>query len=96
MSKNEHRKSDCDIMDSKDGHTPPKLLTVKEVAEYLRVHPRTAYRLITGGSIGAIKIGSQWRVPEAALMEFLEKGWQESASGGKKKPEPDQYKLPLD
>lgn len=96
MSNSEHRKSDCDIMDNKTGNTPPKLLTVKEVAEMLRVHQRTAYRLITGGSIRAIKIGSQWRVPESALMDFLEQGWQESASQGKKKQDPDQYKLPLD
>lgn len=80
-----------------DTPKPPNLLTVREVAEMLRVHQRTAYRLITGGSIKAIKIGSQWRVPEKALMDFLEKGWQESASQGKKKPDgPQQYKLPLD
>lgn len=83
-------------MDKHDSQKPPTLLTVREVAEMLRVHQRTAYRLITSGSIKAIKIGSQWRVPERALMDFLEKGWQESASQGKKKRDPDQYKLPLD
>jgi len=83
-------------MDSKDKLQPPNLLTVREVADHLRVHQRTAYRLITGGSIKAIKIGSQWRVRESALMEFLEQGWKEAASQDKKKPDPDQYKLPLD
>lgn len=97
MSKNEHRKSDCDIMDNKDTISPPTLLTVREVADFLRVHQRTAYRLITSGGIKAIKIGSQWRVPESALMEFIESGWKDSASvSRKKKPEPDQFKLPLD
>lgn len=75
---------------------PPTLLTVREVAEVLRVHQRTAYRLITGGSIKAIKIGSQWRVPEEALMDFIEQGWKESASKGKKESGPKQFKLPLD
>lgn len=84
-------------MDSKDTSTPPTLLTVREVADLLRVHQRTAYRLITGGSIKAIKIGSQWRVPESALMEFIESGWKESATTSKKKKaDPDQFKLPLD
>lgn len=83
-------------MDNKDKLRPPTLLTVREVAELLRVHQRTAYRLITGGSIKAIKIGSQWRVPEGALMEFIETGWKESTSSGKKKSGPKQYKLPLE
>jgi len=83
-------------MDNKDILSPPTLYTVREVAELLRVHQRTAYRLITGGSIKAIKIGSQWRVPKNALMEFINSGWQDSASQGKKKPESQQYKLPLE
>lgn len=75
----------------------PTLYTVREVAEALRIHQRTAYRLITEGAIKAIKIGSQWRVPESALMEFIDTGWRASAEG--KKPEskgPEQLKLPLD
>ncbi|WP_319582743.1 helix-turn-helix domain-containing protein [uncultured Pseudodesulfovibrio sp.] len=83
-------------MDNSDAPRPPTLLTVSEVADYLRVHQRTAYRLITKGDIKAIKIGSQWRVPEKALMEFLESGMQASVSTAKKKAEPDQFKLPLD
>ena len=74
----------------------PALYTVREVAEALRVHSRTAYRLITQGSIKAIKIGSQWRVPERALMEFIESGWKESL---REKPRsvkgPRQLKLPM-
>ena len=83
-------------MDSNGISKTPNLLTVREVADVLRVHQRTAYRLITGGNIKAIKIGSQWRVSEGALMEFIEKGWKESASQGKKKSGPEQFKLPLD
>jgi excisionase family DNA binding protein len=83
-------------MDNSDAPRPPTLLTVREVADYLRVHQRTAYRLITNGSIKAIKIGSQWRVPEQALMEFLESGMKASEPKGKKKAGPDQFKLPLD
>ena len=76
---------------------PPTLLTVQEVADLLRVHQRTAYRLITRGDIKAIKIGSQWRVSEAALLEFIESGWKTAA---KRQPKPgkgpQQLRLPLD
>lgn len=75
----------------------PTLYTVREVAEALRVHQRTAYRLITGGSLGAIKIGSQWRVPESALLEFIESGWRETAEARPvEKKGPKQLRLPLD
>jgi excisionase family DNA binding protein len=70
---------------------------VREVAEALRVHQRTAYRLITEGALGAIKIGSQWRVPESALMEFIETGWRTSMESKKRDSKgPEQLKLPLD
>jgi len=85
------------MVNNKESTKPPTLLTVKEVAELLRVHQRTAYRLITGGTIRAVKIGSQWRVPEQALLDFIEDGLNEPVPiATKKKPVSDQYKLPLD
>ncbi|MES9997322.1 helix-turn-helix domain-containing protein [Desulfovibrio aminophilus] len=77
-----------------DTPVTPRLLTVKEVAEALRVHARTAYRLVTEGSIRAVKIGSQWRVSEAALLEFIEKGTPIERPA-KAEPVQKQYKLPL-
>ncbi len=80
-----------------DGSRTPALLTVKEVADALRVHYRTAYRLVTAGSIKAIKIGSQWRVPEASLLDFIEHGWKEVQSQKKEVHDgPKQLKLPLE
>ena len=52
----------------------PTLYTVQEVADTLRVHARTVYTLIKRQEIKAIRIGTQWRVPESALFEFIEKG----------------------
>ena len=37
----------------------PRLLTIREVADILRVHNRTAYRLVKDGSIAAIRVGTQ-------------------------------------
>ena len=38
-----------------------KILTVPEVAELLRVHPSTIYRLLREKKISAFKLGSDWR-----------------------------------
>lgn len=75
----------------------PKLYTVQEVAEALRVHYRTAYRLITGGSIEGIKIGKQWRVKEQTLLDYLEGGWKDNLQQKKRVPRgPKQLMLPLE
>jgi len=76
------------------GGVLPRLLTIQEVADILRIHARTAYRLVKDGSIGAIRVGTQWRVTEDALHEYVARGWRHW------KPEPArnrprQCKLPL-
>ena len=39
----------------------PQVLTVKDLCEYLRVHPSTIYRLLKAGQLPAFKVGSDWR-----------------------------------
>ena len=74
----------------------PILYTVQEVADSLRVHKRTAYNLIKNGELKAVKIGTQWRVPEGALFEFIERGGQRPTGRKKRRSGPEQLKLPLD
>jgi len=38
-----------------------KVLTVNELAGYLRVHRSTIYRLLKKGQLPGFKIGSDWR-----------------------------------
>jgi excisionase family DNA binding protein len=38
-----------------------RVMTVKEVSDYLHVHPSTIYRLIKRRQIPAFRIGSDWR-----------------------------------
>ncbi|KKU04271.1 MAG: hypothetical protein UY39_C0019G0010 [Candidatus Kaiserbacteria bacterium GW2011_GWC2_49_12] len=52
-----------------------KLLTLKEVADILRVNERTVFRLIHGQNargvkLPATKIGT-WRISQKALTDFL-------------------------
>ena len=48
-----------------------RLLTVHEVADYLRTTPNTIYRWCRSSRINAIKIGKEWRIDEDALNSFL-------------------------
>ena len=74
----------------------PTLYTVREIADTLRIHPRTAYRLIQEGKVRGIKVGSQWRVPESSLLEYIESGLRVSRSGIKDdKKGSEQLNLPL-
>lgn len=52
------------------------LLTLKEVAQELRVNERTVFRLIrgentTGKKLPAIMIGHSWRIRKEDLEKFL-------------------------
>jgi excisionase family DNA binding protein len=37
------------------------IMTVRELSDYLRVHPTTVYRLLKGGKLPAFRVGSDWR-----------------------------------
>jgi excisionase family DNA binding protein len=50
----------------------PKLLTVQEAADYLRVTDQTVIRYIKAGELGARKIRRQWRIDESALQRLTE------------------------
>jgi len=49
-----------------------ELLTVAEVADYLRVSRVTAWRWCQEGLIPAFQIGRNWRIPRDELLELLE------------------------
>jgi excisionase family DNA binding protein len=39
----------------------PAVMTVTDLARYLKVHPSTVYRLLRTGQLPAFKVGSDWR-----------------------------------
>ncbi len=49
-----------------------RLLTIKEVAKYLRVSERSVLRYIEAGRLEASKVG-YWRVSEKALEDFIKR-----------------------
>lgn len=50
---------------------PARVLSVDELAAALTVHRNTAAAMIQAGTIRAIRTGRTWKIPIAALEEFL-------------------------
>jgi len=48
-----------------------ELMTVEEVADYLRVTEKTIYRLLERSGIPAAKVGHQWRFDKASIDEWI-------------------------
>ncbi len=52
-------------------HSFGKILTISEVAQILRMHRNTVYRLVKQGDLPGFKIGDNWRVDAKALRTLL-------------------------
>jgi excisionase family DNA binding protein len=50
-----------------------ELLTIAEVAVYLKLSRRTAWRWCKSGQLPANKVGHQWRVARSDLENFIRK-----------------------
>ena len=48
-----------------------ELLTIAEVAAYLKLSRRTAWRWCKSGHLPAVKVGHQWRVSFRDLENFI-------------------------
>ena len=60
------------------------ILDAEEVANMLRVHPRTIMRLASQGEIPGFKVGGQWRFRREAIDQYIRD--QEQQHSGQKKP----------
>jgi len=52
--------------------SPGELLTLKEVAAYLKLAERTVYLYAQNGRLPGIKIGSAWRFRRSELDQWLD------------------------
>lgn len=52
-------------------NTAGEILTLKEVADYLKVTERTIYRLAGAKKIPAFKVGGTWRFSRADIDEWI-------------------------
>lgn len=49
-----------------------EIMTIKEVAIFLKVNERTIYRLAINGKMPAFKVGAAWRVSRDELNIWIE------------------------
>jgi excisionase family DNA binding protein len=47
------------------------VLTVREVAEILRVHQVTVYRLIRNGTLSPLRVGRVWRFDRGQVEDLV-------------------------
>ncbi|MDT0217423.1 helix-turn-helix domain-containing protein [Alcaligenes sp. AB3] len=47
------------------------ILTIKDVAEYLKVTERTIYRLVAAKKIPGFKVGGMWRFRQADIDGWI-------------------------
>ena len=48
-----------------------EILTIREVADYLKVTQRTLYRLVQEGKLPAFKVGNSWRFRREDLNQWI-------------------------
>lgn len=60
-------------MSAEDSHRPGnEILTIEEVAEYLRLTPQTIYKWAQERRIPAVKLGKEWRFRRSVLDRWLD------------------------
>jgi len=60
---------------------PDAVLTIDELAEYLKIAKSTLYKLAQQGRIPAQKVGRHWRFRKAAIDRWLESSGGRDANG---------------
>ena len=54
-----------------DDTMPSRITTVAEVAEHLKVHRTTVYRMVRKGEIPVFKIGTDYRFDRDAIEKWM-------------------------
>ena len=54
-----------------------RILTVRDVSNYLRVHPSTIYKMLKRNQLPAFRVGSDWRFTVEAIDR-----WRSSVETG--------------
>ena len=45
--------------------------TAQEVADLLKTHRYTVYKLLKSGKLGAFRISNEWRIPVSELHKYM-------------------------
>jgi excisionase family DNA binding protein len=47
------------------------ILTIRDVAEMLKLTEKTAYRLVSGGELPGFKVGGSWRFRKSEIDKWI-------------------------
>lgn len=50
-----------------------EIMTMKEVASYLKINEKTAYRLASEGKLPGFKVGGSWRFRQSDIDKWIDK-----------------------
>jgi excisionase family DNA binding protein len=59
-------------------NTQPRVLTVRELAGYLRIHQATVYRLLREQKLPAFRVGADWRFNREEIEQWMVHGQKRS------------------
>jgi excisionase family DNA binding protein len=65
-----------------NNYSMPRVMTVKELSSYLRVHPSTIYKLLRRGELPGFRIGTDWRFNAEVIDRWCLEGNLKPGSGG--------------
>jgi len=51
---------------------PDEIMTIQEVAAYLKIKEKTAYRLVAEGKIPGFKVGGSWRFRRGEIESWID------------------------
>ncbi len=68
--------------------TDGEILTIKQVADYLKVTERTIYRLAAAKKIPAFKVGGTWRFSRADIESWIKQQSMDALDTGREAPVP--------
>ena len=50
-----------------------EILTIREVAELLKINEKTAYRLAADGKLPGFKVGGSWRFERSEISSWIKR-----------------------
>lgn len=72
-----------------------RVMTVKEVAKYLKVHTSTVYRLVQSGKLPGFKIGGDWRFNKESIDQWRMQQEEELQAAVKLRPQASFPEIPM-
>lgn len=63
-----------------------QIMTVKDVASYLKLNERTVYRMATAAKMPAFKVGTSWRFKKEEIDTWIEQQHNQNQNRDEKNP----------